>query len=620
MYISKIRIQNFKSLKDTEFIIKPLTFLFGANSSGKSSFIKALNFFKMNFTEYAFSELNYEMDEISMINYKDIVFNNDIKLPIIYEFDIVKDLHENMSINNSKEICVRFIFRHDFEKDIEHLEKIEFIDFKTDSYLSQNFDEFRLYGNDESFDFLKTHFFEKPFMWGKDIYCRTYYKDTSHIIDEWNKYVNSEFYCKFNIDELRLIDYYDNNNQKQIKHHYNYVRELEKLFNKYSSEKKDDLYKKTIYVYNLFHYTVPNVFNNFLKSFHSPTTRNLIKPVYELVGNKFKKSDEINYYNFLNKYFREQNNLYSYTNLVPSSVSNIINEIEIKFNDIEILKEFKKLGYEDEDIHLILSDFVKYIKKNNIKCSEELLIKIKEDKLINLDESIEELQNSITEINENKLNNIINLIMKTRLFDYIENKDIMTIAYYVSSCMENYFIWTNYWLKVMGFDFKILIEKKDILGYLISVRNDDLNFKFNASNESSGFLQIFPVLIGLSEIMSGEIKTIMIEQPELHLHPKLQSELSIVFNDIVLLNDDKDFYIIVETHSEHIIRKTQVLIAKGDLDKKNIGVNYLYKENGETKVKKMIFEKNGFLKEPWPDGFFDESYNLSKELLFAREN
>ena len=46
--IKKIRIKNFKSLEDVEIEMNQLTFLFGPNSSGKSSFIKAMMFKSFN--------------------------------------------------------------------------------------------------------------------------------------------------------------------------------------------------------------------------------------------------------------------------------------------------------------------------------------------------------------------------------------------------------------------------------------------------------------------------------------------------------------------------------------------------------------------------------------------
>lgn len=47
-FVKKIRIKNFKSLEDVEIEMNQLTFLFGPNSSGKSSFIKAMMFKSFN--------------------------------------------------------------------------------------------------------------------------------------------------------------------------------------------------------------------------------------------------------------------------------------------------------------------------------------------------------------------------------------------------------------------------------------------------------------------------------------------------------------------------------------------------------------------------------------------
>ena len=71
-----------------------------------------------------------------------------------------------------------------------------------------------------------------------------------------------------------------------------------------------------------------------------------------------------------------------------------------------------------------------------------------------------------------------------------------------------------------------------------------------------------------------------------------------------------------------MIRKIQVLIAKGDIDKNRVAVYYFNKDekSGTTSIKEMEMEENGFFKEPWPDGFFDDSYNLARELIYARKN
>lgn len=112
--------------------------------------------------------------------------------------------------------------------------------------------------------------------------------------------------------------------------------------------------------------------------------------------------------------------------------------------------------------------------------------------------------------------------------------------------------------------------------------------------------------------------TFIIEQPELHLHPAAQAELANLF--VKSVNFSKSRRILVETHSEHLIRKIQVLIADPDvpIESDQIAFYYVEKdEKGNSYVKKMEINKNGQFEEAWPSGFFDKSYDLASELLFA---
>ena len=107
------------------------------------------------------------------------------------------------------------------------------------------------------------------------------------------------------------------------------------------------------------------------------------------------------------------------------------------------------------------------------------------------------------------------------------------------------------------------VKKDKYAGFLV-FKSFNSSAITNLSNASSGLLQVLPI-ISISFYVRGKenqsYKFIrIIEQPELHLHPKLQCYLSEFFCDKVL----KDRNFIIETHSEHIIRKVQVLIAKAD--------------------------------------------------------
>ena len=114
----------------------------------------------------------------------------------------------------------------------------------------------------------------------------------------------------------------------------------------------------------------------------------------------------------------------------------------------------------------------------------------------------------------------------------------------------------------------------------------------------------------LSEQNGG--KTIVIEQPEVHLHPKLQAK----FIETLLSIGNRNQYII-ETHSEHIVRKLQVIVKQNQYSivPDDVNIFYFCREKTRTRLTKHKIEENGKLNPNFPSGFFDSSYLLAKELL-----
>lgn len=113
------------------------------------------------------------------------------------------------------------------------------------------------------------------------------------------------------------------------------------------------------------------------------------------------------------------------------------------------------------------------------------------------------------------------------------------------------------------------------------------------------------------EIKKGEI--LLIEQPEVHLHPCLQAK----FIDVLLGIGSNNVYFI-ETHSEHIIRMLQILVKeqKHNLKSKDISIHYLKKDKKKlVKSQHKIDSKTGKLKPNFPRGFYDVSYDLAFQLM-----
>ncbi|MBT8610185.1 DUF3696 domain-containing protein [Polynucleobacter paneuropaeus] len=142
---------------------------------------------------------------------------------------------------------------------------------------------------------------------------------------------------------------------------------------------------------------------------------------------------------------------------------------------------------------------------------------------------------------------------------------------------------------------------------------DNHQRKLEIDDVGSGIGYVLPVLAAL---VGDDV--VLIQQPELHLHPRLQSQLG---EAIVRAIENKKYYrafTIIETHSEHVLLKVMRLIRNAEsraADSLNPitfdRVSVLYFEpmpNGETQVKRLRLAPDGQLIDRWPGGFFNERF------------
>ena len=156
------------------------------------------------------------------------------------------------------------------------------------------------------------------------------------------------------------------------------------------------------------------------------------------------------------------------------------------------------------------------------------------------------------------------------------------------------------------------------------------NGEFPLSDLGSGSVQIMLLLLqlgGCIHKVKPEIKGIerhmimeeipdflfIMEEPETNLHPGLQSKLADLLFEINKSYFDIQF--LVETHSEYIIRRSQVLVAKKGLENASPFTVYYFPEEQEKKPYSMLYENDGTFRKNFGPGFFDEASNWTLDLL-----
>jgi len=152
--------------------------------------------------------------------------------------------------------------------------------------------------------------------------------------------------------------------------------------------------------------------------------------------------------------------------------------------------------------------------------------------------------------------------------------------------------------------------------YEIKLSNSRTGESENLADVGFGCSQILPILIAGFNLKKGQI--LIIEQPEIHLHPKAQAELGSFFYDL----SKRDIQTFIETHSEHLLLRIQSHIASGDLDPEDVKVYYVFanKETDRKEVEEIKLNKNGKFLTEWPEGFFPERLDEVKKIAKASLN
>lgn len=164
-----------------------------------------------------------------------------------------------------------------------------------------------------------------------------------------------------------------------------------------------------------------------------------------------------------------------------------------------------------------------------------------------------------------------------------------------------------------------LIEKFEVKP-IVKNRDDHYEVRVKKSNSSTwvllpdvgfGISQILPIITALFQSSKGT--TLILEQPEIHLHPKAQIELADVIIDAV---KERKIQVIIESHSEHFLTRIQTRIADETISKDDAKLYFCKNERGFSELEALKLNDSGDI-ENWPENFFGNQLEESANRVLS---
>ena len=166
------------------------------------------------------------------------------------------------------------------------------------------------------------------------------------------------------------------------------------------------------------------------------------------------------------------------------------------------------------------------------------------------------------------------------------------------------------WLKTLGvieeFEITPVAEGSDV--YEARVRAPGAKETVLLPDVGFGVSQVLPVIVECFYAQPNS--TIIMEQPEIHLHPAVQAKLADLFIETIRSRErasDRGIQLLVETHSEHLLRRLQRKIAEGELAPDDVALySCAIGESGSTLLPLDVDELGNIRN--WPNDFFGDQF------------
>ncbi|MBN2589771.1 MAG: DUF3696 domain-containing protein [Sedimentisphaerales bacterium] len=285
-----------------------------------------------------------------------------------------------------------------------------------------------------------------------------------------------------------------------------------------------------------------------------------------------------------------------------------ISNFEIKAENSSFLLNFQYYeGYDNEGRPLpSAAEFDDVYSNTQFNSLDELKKDFWDDnKLI---KDLHRFSNQQGYLDEQKLNFISSFRLRPERTYYQKTKSDKVDAYgenYIDQIIE----WENsnskkfHELNSILRDLALLrsIKTKKLQGGRFELRAEVNSQGVSASLTDVGFgiSQFLPIIV--ADLQLSRNSTLLLAQPEIHLHPSVQALLG---NYFIKQTKEYDKHYIIETHSEYLLNRIRLAIVKGEIESFDVSVYYFENTIDGTKTYEIEFTENGEIKNA-PQGFFD---------------
>jgi predicted ATPase len=176
------------------------------------------------------------------------------------------------------------------------------------------------------------------------------------------------------------------------------------------------------------------------------------------------------------------------------------------------------------------------------------------------------------------------------------------------------------WLKEIGLldQFEVREVGRRRKEYEVWVRTKDSDQAVNLPDVGFGVSQVLPIVVQC--FYATPHTTVLLEQPEIHLHPRVQTALADMFIAAVQAREDgqdRSVQIVAESHSEHFLRRLQRRVAEGTVKPEEVALYFCEAGTDGATAHPLKVNQTGDI-ENWPDDFFgDEMGELAARMEAA---